>query len=286
MNDIVPSSNLLSTAQIEEFRRNGVLILPNFYDLSHDIEPIQRAIYNLIGVLIDKYRLPLSRPAFAPATFDVGYQQLIAANRSYGGELYDAVKQIPAFVRLVAHPLHDHLFTELRPGSFPAVAAGGYGIRIDNPSEDRFRANWHQEYPSQLRSLDGLVYWSPLVPVTKDMGPVEFCPGSQVEGALPVYTRDPNNPDKTGAYSLTLKGEAELLRTYPQVAPLTSPGDLVVIDFLVLHASGQNRSQRSRWTMQLRYFNFLEPTGQSHGWRGSYAAGVDFRTVHPELCAD
>jgi len=277
---------LLSEAQVAEFKRNGVLILRNFYDLERDIAPIQQAIYDLIGLLIAKYRLPISRPAFSPATFDAGYQQLIALNRAYGAEIYDAVKQIPAFVRLVAHPLHDQLFAELRPGSFSAVAAGGYGIRIDNPNEDRFRANWHQEYPAQLRSLDGLVYWSPLVPVTEDMGPVEFCPGSQVEGAVPVHTRDPNNPEKTGAYSLTLQGEEALLRKYPHVSPLTSPGDLVAIDFLVLHASGHNRSQRSRWTMQLRYFNFLEPTGQSHGWRGSYAAGVDFRTIHPELCAD
>lgn len=286
MDDKLPAEKLLNSAQIEEFQRNGVLVLRSFYDFRCDIEPIQRAIYSLIGVLIAKYKVPVSRPAFAPSTFDVGYEQLIAANRAYGAELYDAVKQIPAFVRLVAHPLHDRLFTELRPGSIPAVAGGGYGIRIDNPNEDRFRANWHQEYPAQLRSLDGLVYWSPLVAVTKDMGPVEFCPGSQVEGAVPVYTRDPNNSEKTGAYSLTLKGEAELLNKYPRVAPLTSPGDLVVIDFLVLHASGHNRSQRSRWTMQLRYFNFLEPTGQSHGWRGSYAAGVDFRTIHPELCVN
>jgi hypothetical protein len=277
---------LLNDVQVAEFKRNGVLILRNFYDLARDIAPIQRAIYDLIGILIAKYDLPISRPAFSPATFDAGYQQLLATKRAYGAELYDAVKQIPAFVRLVAHPLHDQLFSELRPGSAPAVAAGGYGIRIDNPNEDRFRANWHQEYPAQLRSLDGLVYWSPLVPVTEEMGPVEFCPGSQVEGAVPVYTRAPNAPEKTGAYSLTLKGEEALLRKYPHVSPLTAPGDLVVIDFLVLHASGHNRSQRSRWTMQLRYFNFLEPTGQSHGWRGSYAAGVDFRTIHPELCAD
>jgi hypothetical protein len=35
--------------------------------------------------------------------------------------------------------------------------------------------------------------------------------------------------------------------------------------------------------MQFRYFNFLEPTGQSHGWKGSFAAGVDFASIHPEL---
>lgn len=277
---------ILDGSQVQEFKSNGVLFLRNFYNLSRDIEPIQHCIYDLIGILIAKYRLPISRPAFAPEIFDAGYQDLIAANRAYGGELYDAIKQIPAFMRIVSHPLHDQIFAQLRPSCLPGVAGGGYGIRIDNPHEERFRANWHQEYPAQLRSLDGLVFWSPLVPVTEEMGPVIFCPGSQDEGPIPVHTQTPNAPEKTGAYSLTLKGEEDLLRKYPQISPLTSPGDLVVIDFLVLHASGYNRSQRSRWTMQLRYFNFRDPIGQSHCWRGSFAAGVDFRAIHPELCAD
>lgn len=277
---------LLTDAQVDEFRRNGVLILRGFYDLDRDIRPIQRAIYEIIGLVISKYDLPISRPAFEPEYFDAGFQQLIAANRAYGSEVYDAVKQIPAFIRLVGHPEHEQLFRELRSGSVPGVAAGGYGMRIDNPNEDRFRANWHQEYPAQLRSLDGVVYWTPLVPVTEELGPVEFCPGSQVEGPIAVFTRDKNHLEKIGAYSLTLKDEESLLKKYQHVSPLTSPGDLVIIDFLVLHASGHNKSQRSRWSMQLRYFNFAEPTGRSHGWKGSYAAGVDFRKVHPELCAD
>jgi hypothetical protein len=277
---------MLTDTQVAEFHRNGVLVLNGFYDLERDIRPIQKAIYEIIGLVIANYDLPIRRPDFSPECFDAGFGQLIATNRAYGSEVYDAVKQIPAFIRLVAHPVHEQLFRELRPGSSPAVAAGGYGIRIDNPNEDRFRANWHQEYPAQLRSLDGLVYWSPLVPVTVELGPVEFCPGSQVEGAIPVYTRDKNNPEKSGAYSLTLKDEENLLKKYPHVNPLTNPGDLVIVDFLVLHASGYNRSERSRWSMQLRYFNFAEPTGRAHGWKGSYAAGVDFRTVHPELCAD
>lgn len=277
---------LLTEVQVEEFKRNGVLILRDFYDLERDIRPIQQAIYEIIGLLIAKYKLSIIRPGFEPECFDAGFQEMISINRAYGSEVYDAVKQIPAFIRLVGHPVHERLFRELRVGSVPAVAAGGYGMRIDNPNEDRFRANWHQEYPAQLRSLDGLVYWSPLVRVTEEMGPVEFCPGSQVEGPIPVFTQDRNNAEKTGAYSLTLKGEDELLKKYPHVSPLTVPGDLVIIDFLVLHASGHNRSRRSRWSMQLRYFNFIEPTGVSHGWKGSYAAGIDFRKIHPELCAD
>jgi len=278
--------NYLADEQVADFRRNGVVVIKGFYDLVADIIPIQKGIYEIIGLVINKYGLNIERPPFTSGEFDAGYQDVIAANRAYGAEIYDAVKQIPAFVRHVGSSRHENIFRELRPESIPAVAGGGYGVRIDNPGEEQFRANWHQEYPAQLRSLDGIVYWSPLVSITPDLGPVEFCLGSHVDGPVPVLTRDPRNSDKAGAYSLTLQNEDELLKRYEHVAPLTEPGDLVIIDFLVLHASGKNSANRSRWSMQFRYFNFNEPTGIKHGWKGSYAAGVDFRDVHPELCAD
>ncbi|NOR68607.1 MAG: phytanoyl-CoA dioxygenase [Methylomarinum sp.] len=280
------SKSLLSDNQRNEFTRNGVLVIKNFYDLEQDILPIQKAIYEIIGLIFKRQNIHIDRAEFSPENFDAGFQQLIALDRTFGSEIYDAVKQIPSFVRLLTHSLHEELLLELRTGAFPAIAAGGYGIRIDNPNEDQFRANWHQEYPAQLRSLDGLVYWSSLVTMTELMGPVEFCLGSHREGPVPVFTQNSKTADKTGAYSLVLKNEEVLLEKYTHIAPLTEPGDLVIIDFLVLHASGLNRSLRARWSMQFRYFNFNEPAGLANGWKGSYAAGVDFKKVHPELCVD
>lgn len=274
---------LLSEDQIQEFHRTGLLVVKDFYDRKRDIEPILRGIHEIIGQIMLKHRVADRRGAFSPEYFDDGYRELIEADRSRGGEIYDAVKQLPAFYRLISHPDHDIVFRQLRKDSIPGIAAGGHGIRIDNPFEDKYRAMWHQEYPSQLRSLDGLVFWSTLIPLTETLGPVQFCPGSHREGPLPVESSDPDNSGRAGAYALKLRDEENILAKYPIIAPLTEPGDLVIIDFLVLHASGHNRDARSRWTMQFRYFNFADPTGRSHGWKGSFAAGVDFRSIHPEL---
>lgn len=277
---------LLSKEQKAEFTRDGVLVVPRFFDIEKDIHPILHGIYQIIGKVMLRHSIPDRRPGFSPGTFDAGYQDMIALDRGYGAEVYDAVKQIPAFVRFAAHPLLERLFTELRPGAVTGLAAGGSGIRIDNPFEEKFRAPWHQEYPAQLRSEDGIVFWSPLLPILPELGPVEFCLGSQKEGVIPVFTRDPKHPEKEAAYALTLQNEAQLIAKYEKVAPCTEPADLVAIDWLVLHASGKNVSKRSRWAMQLRYFNFANPAGLAYGWKGSYAAGVDFRDIHPELCAD
>lgn len=272
----------LTKKQVNEFSSDGILVIRNFYR-EKDVLEVQRGIYNVIGEVMAKNGVLDKRSAFSPSAFDSGYVDLIQLNRDWGGEVYDAVKQIPAFLRLVAHPAHEAIFSQLRSGALVGVAEGGFGIRIDNPFEDKFRAMWHQEYPAQLRSVDGVAFWSPLVPITEEIGPVVFCPGSQHEGPLPVFSVDPENSGRSGAYALGIKGEADILRKYPKIAPLTVPCDLVIIDFLVLHASGYNRSNRSRWSMQFRYFSFSEPTGRSHGWKGSYAAGVDFRKIHPEL---
>lgn len=274
---------MLTPLQVDQFQRDGVLVVPRFYDVARQITPIQQGIHGIIGLLIRKYGLAIEHPAFAPQNFDVGYQQLIAHDRKIGGEVYDAVKQIPAFMRLVACEQHDALLSQLRQSTLPGVAAGGYGIRIDNPNEERFRAPWHQDYTAQFRSIDGLVFWSPLVPVTPELGPVEVCLGSHREGPVRVHTADPNNPDKTGAYGLILEDETARVARYDHAAPLSQPGDLIILDFLVIHRSGRNTASRSRWSMQLRYFNFENPVGIRIGWKGCFAAGVKLTDVHPEL---
>lgn len=277
------AGQMLSDAALAEFEQNGFIVLRGFFSLEGRIEPIQRGIYDIIGCVFRREGLEDRRPPFSAGSFDAGYQELIARDRSLGGLIYDAVKQVPAFMRLCSDPQLEELFREIRPGSQPGLAAGGYGIRIDNPNEEKFRAPWHQEYPGQLRSLNGLVYWSPLVQVTPELGPVKICIGSHKRGPIPVHTKDPKNPDKSGAYALILRDEEQLVSEFEQVAPVMNPGDLIIMDFLVLHASGQNVGARSRWSMQLRYFDFSEPTGMKHGWKGSFASGVDFGKVHPEL---
>ena len=264
-----------------EFSSKGYTIVPGFYDAAADIAPIQEGIRQIMELICAKY--DVDAPTTTPdEAMTVAYRKLIEKNRAWGGEVYDAVKQIPAFMRLVTNVANDEAFKALRPGSVPGIAAGGYGIRIDNPGEEKFRAQWHQEFPSQLRSIDGIVFWTPLLPITPEMGPVQIAEGSHVEGPVPVY-EDDAGAGKTGAYALHLHRGEERLARYKHVAPLSNPGDLVLMDFLTLHQSGYNVSRIPRWSIQFRLFNYLEPVGIRIGWKGSFAAGVKFADVLPEL---
>lgn len=279
-------SEILSAKLRSDFDRDGYVVIPSFYDYEEDILPIQHGIWRILGILLRKYGVPFKQPDFSGETFDAGYAELIARDRRWGGEVYDAVKQVPAFMRLVSGERNERLFAALRGTESVGIAAGGYGIRIDNPGEEKFRSLWHYEYRDQLRSVDGVVFWTPLVPVTREMGPVQICPGSHVGGLRRSYLRDPEHPEKTGAYAMRVEGEKELIDRYGVVAPTSRPGDLVLMDFLTLHSSGSNVGTRSRWSMQFRLFGFTHPSGIQIKWTGCVANGVQLKDVHPELVID
>jgi hypothetical protein len=267
---------IITDSERSSFQERGILLLKGFYDVPSQIVPILEGIRRIIEILCHKYHVEAPTHTAHNAMTEA-FMALIRRDRGYGGEVYDAVKQIPEFMQLVSDARNSHLFRELREDSVPGLAAGGYGIRIDCPGEATFRAPWHQEFPAQLRSLDGIVYWTPLVTIRPSLGPVEVCIGSHRDGIVPVH--HPVDSDQKGAYALRLVGEADRLARYQHQAPLTEPGDLLMMDFLTLHQSGENTDVFPRWSMQFRYFNYADPLGVKIGWKGSFAGGQDFRAI-------
>lgn len=277
--------DVVTAEQRAALRERGYVLLPRFYDPDTEIRPIQHALYDIIGLVADQRGLPLERPPFAPETFDAGYNALIARDRSVGSAVYDAAKLIPAFVRLLSCTRNERLFAALRDTDRVGIGASSFGIRIDNPDEEGYRSHWHQEFLFQPQSLDGLVYWSPLVPVVEAMGPVQVCIGSHRDG-LCVYRRGGKYAAKSGAYQIGLADEEATVDRYERTAPLSQPGDLLIMDYLTLHQSGFNVSTRSRWSMQFRFFNFVEPTGRKLGWKPSVTAGTEIEALFPDRFAE
>ncbi|CAD6540261.1 phytanoyl-CoA dioxygenase family protein [Paraburkholderia metrosideri] len=260
------------------FDRDGVIVLRGFHDPERDILPIQRAIYEIIGLVIERHGLNILRESFSPLSFDAGFTELIRINRGYGGEVYDLVKQIPAFLRLISSQHSEALFCSLRGTDLAGIGTASYGIRIDNPGEEKFRSQWHQEYLYQPQSVDGIVLWTPLVPILPETGPVMYCVGSHRDG-LRKYVKDDVYSGKSGAYKISMLDEETIANQYPQSSPLTQPGDVIVMDYLTIHQSGYNRSARSRWSIQSRFFNFKDPSGMKIGWKASVTAGTEIEAI-------
>lgn len=263
------------------FEQEGYLVLKGFYDVKRDIEPIQRDIFRIIGLTAERHGVDIEQEAYEPAAFDSGYNELVRKNRAYGGEIYDLVKQIPAFLRLISSERSDALFRSLRGTEQSGIGADSYGIRIDNPNEDKFRSHWHQEFMFQPQSIDGIVFWTPLLPIVQELGPVIVLPKSHKDG-LCMYSKGTTYAAKSGAYQIGIHNEHEVVGNYDHIAPLTEPGDLLLMDFLTIHGSGVNSTERSRWSVQSRFFNYSDPIGQKIGWKASVTSGTDLEALFPK----
>tara|TARA_B110000503_G_C7083865_1_gene386369 strand:+ start:105 stop:935 length:831 start_codon:yes stop_codon:yes gene_type:complete len=260
--------------------QNGYCLLNSFFDLESEIIPIQESIYNLTKKVAERYKLKVDVQPFHPDSFDHIYLQILLKDRKIAGEVYDLVKQLPPFLRLICGEKSEALYCALRNTNQPGIGAGSYGIRIDNPSEKEFQSHWHQEFFYQPQSIDGLVFWTPLVDITKDLGPVQILEKSHLND-LQLYTKNVEYNFKTGAYQYGLYKETDVVKKYQNVTPLSAPGDLILMDFLTIHASGDNNSSRARWSIQYRFFNHNDKTGSDIGWKASATLGSDVQKIFP-----
>lgn len=274
----IPNSSIDLESIGETYHRNGLALLPAFLDLKRYLEPL----WTQLRAVIDLTRAEAGLPESEGEAFDAGLPELLRTNRRMGGRIYDAVRKLPAYYAIANAPEVWSLVTHLLGTDLLGWCSNGSGIRMDHPDEDKYLAHWHQEYPSQLKSLDMLTLWIPIVPVDDTAGSVLLCPGSHVEGIMPILLHDPLNANRNGSKASEVIDIDRLTQSYPTTSYDTVPGDLLALHGLTLHRSQPNRSNRTRWSMQLRYFNFRDETGRRIGWTEGMLAGVDLRDVHPE----
>ena len=269
---------IVGPEDVQTLRRDGVVVIRDVFPIDDLIKPLRRDIERLVDVALGE---PLRAPNdyAGDESFDLKYRTLLKADRRRAGAVYDAVKHTEAFNRLVSAPFCFQAFQEARNAKMPAAASAGCGVRSNNPSEDRFLAPWHQDFHTQGRSPEGLVFWTPLVTVDETMGPVEFCIGSHKPGVRRVRV----NPEEKSIYELEIDRLADELESWDRAAPLTKPGDLVLIDFRTIHRSQLNRSDRPLWSAQLRYFDLAETDGAASGWPGPRFGRMALADSHPQL---
>lgn len=267
------------------FAGDGFVVLRDWLDVERDIAPLQYELGLLIQHAARACGVRHTVPS-DPADFDRGYLELVGAHPEIQSLVYDMAKNLVAFQRLVVDERLAGLFRLLRRTELAGTAPGSNGVRIDRPGDDRRAAPWHQEFQYQFRSLDGITFWIPLVPVTAAMGPVVLARGSHRNGVELLVDTSGTGEDETadGAYgALRLTDEASIAQRFELCAPESRPGDLFAFDFLTLHASGVNAAKRARWTAQIRYFNFGDAFGAQIRWAGGLKHGTSVAAANELL---
>lgn len=260
------------------------MVLRDVFDIEADLKPVWIGIRKVIELTADKFEhdLPNSND---PADFDRGFLDLIASHPRASGIIYNSVKHLLAFKSLAYHRRLVDLFSDLRESDLVGSSSVSNGIRMDIPNSTKRMVPWHQDFLFQLRSADGIVFWIPLVPITKESGPVVLLPASHLEGPYPLEeTPESDAAVANGLYeSIRMEGEENVMKRYSSIAPESKPGDVLVFDFMTVHKSGYNHSDRTRWSAQIRYFNFRDPYGRSIEWTGSFKTNRTIREINKQI---
>ena len=131
-----------------------------------------------------------------------------------------------------------------------------FNCQAKMPNEARSQIPWHQDlgflHP-EAEATFMVNFWIPLVDVTVENGCLEVIPGSHRAGLMPhgELTDYPN--------------EGILAGWVPDGQPVACPvrkGGLVVFQHKTAHRSFPNRTDRIRWSLDVRYSDPSKPTGR------------------------
>ena len=247
--------NIIKDAQ-HSLKTEGYAVARDLIDMEEWILPIWNDICVLGELCALRHGIITSSPIAGGIDEKADWlMQLFQKDRRICSDLYDGIKQLPSFLRLASSKMFVDLYSKLFGAGLVGVGENSYGIRLDLPEEEKFRSHWHQEYAYNPQSPQLVVFWVPLVDMLSDMGSVELLSGSHKLGHIEHQVL-PEHSNKVGLYKTGLPLADSYEKEFDKHAPLTKPGDIMILDSRTIHQSGCNRSSRLRVTLQVRYFGF------------------------------
>jgi len=258
------------------------MLLKNFIS-EETLSRFKNESAQLISLVLADMKLDIDRSTWSG--FDRGLDLLLKADRPRAGRLYMAMRKLPSVYDILNSPRVWAVVKQLMKTALPGIYPNGTGVRMDHPGETSYLSPWHQEYPANLTSPNAVTLWVPFANATEANGCLLIAPGSHKLGALPVNLNDPLNRERNANYAIDIPNIEKILSTQEVICAEVEAGDALIFHTYLLHSSQPNRSPQTRWTMQCRYFDFLNPVAIQHDWVGGMNEGIDLSKVHPELIA-
>lgn len=227
---------MLSKAEVEQFRRDGMLVVRNVLD--------RAAVNMLLGACDDfcKQVRDASEDVFLGST----YIQILKACNPFDKDI-DKYPTVKGMIRRVTYPyLSSPVVDQMRrhPGIIEVVKSilGDEVVQIVNQINFNHPGQgqgwgWHQDYRFRRQGMTNFPhsYLQTLValdPVTTENGGVRLIPGSPKLGPLKL---DVEQDTAEQQFDVNLA-----------VTPLLQPGDMAIFGPYTIHGSTPNRSKAPR----------------------------------------
>ena len=248
----------LTAAQIQEFRDTGVVI-PTGVLTAADLQPV---IGELSAFLDARARALLAggklRDLAADQPFDQRYATLYAQCPEIGAGMDIMEARGPHMFAFLRNPnlldaVESLLGPELTCNPIQHVRAKIPDCLTDGKPSYFNNVPWHQDGGVTMPEADPsdiLTFWIPLVDATAENGCMEVMPGAFRRGQL--------DHQAAGGTSIVPEQFPEL----PARVAACPKGGMVIMHKHTPHRGLPNRSDRVRWTIDLRYQPTGTPTGR------------------------
>lgn len=112
-----------------------------------------------------------------------------------------------------------------------------------------YKVDAHQDWRSMQGSLNSVVIWIPLVDINKELGALEILPGSHLGGLRTDHIEN--------GFGMVSLSEEEIEKL---ISVEVKTGDALLFSSFLIHQSGDNVTNKPRWSCHFRYNDLDDPT--------------------------
>jgi hypothetical protein len=281
LSDVEVDAKAPASRMSELFDAHGLVLVRQLVAMS-EIERFRQAIIAMIEAALAAHGVLPE----AGDDLDGIYRQLCAVDPEAALALKGLGKDLVEYHRFLANDDVGRAVSALVGSRYFQINYDQCLFRLDRPNEAEFAFTWHQDYPYNLLSRNAVTGWAPLTPITGDVGPMRVVPGSHAHFHTVTIGNDAGKKSFTKHNTIQLADHDRLAETFEtsgiDVVDIV-PGDVVLMHSLLVHRSGQNRSDRCRWVFNPRYGNLLDTQMVERHWKTARHKSLFLvEEIHPD----
>ena len=241
---------IIKSKDVNFYHKNGYILVRKIFDRKN-ISLVKQSIDSALIKIFNKDFPKLNKLSF--------HKKLIFLRKKKPksfSTLFDTLQTSSSIYNLINEKL---IFTvsKLLKQKKQNLTMTDIGIRLDPPNDDRNTLAWHQDssyYRQNNSGKNGLVVWSPVIKLEKNMGTLEFIKDSYKIGTLNVKKK--KSKKRFGSSKREIK--PEILKKFKKIVTSNvNVGDALIINLDMVHRSGINSSQNVRVTFLSRFHNMM-----------------------------
>lgn len=236
----------------DSYRKNGFLLLRNFFD-KKEVDNVLNDARNVFRRQFEErnYLASTSNGKLNETAFNENMYRLFEEDIEC---LSNCGKQVQHLISLHSLSLKREIVDLLTSAGLTSPTISTRPVMFFNhprlAKQKVFHTvDSHQDWRSMQGSLNSVVIWVPLVDIPKALGALEILPGSHLHGL-----RTDHIEKGFGMVKLSDQENKDLVSVEVNV------GDALLFSSFLIHQSGQNVTDRPRWSCHFRYNDLDEST--------------------------